>query len=313
MRQQERMRLRTLAYVGILALGVGSWGACKKNTNISIQEESLTKKIKHTCSKLRSLHKPFVVGSWASGPGRDEKNQSFQTYTSIDPIRPNKTLKSIYIQPLGPFSKVEDKLLRLTAEFVSLYFSTPVKIRKGWPLSILPARAKRVHPSWGVKQILTTYISKELLMKRRPKDAVAYIALTASDLWPGRGWNFVFGEAYIRKRVGVWSMARFGNPNKSPKSFRLALLRTLKTATHEIGHILSIDHCKAYQCNMGGSNSLTESDQQPLALCPQCLAKVCWSTRCDVKKRFQQLAHFSKKHGLKTEADFFLRSLKQLK
>jgi hypothetical protein len=27
-----------------------------------------------------------------------------------------------------------------------------------------------------------------------PADALAYLALTASDLWPGEGWNFVFGR-----------------------------------------------------------------------------------------------------------------------
>ncbi len=38
------------------------------------------------------------------------------------------------------------------------------------------------------------------------------LALTTSDLWPGEGWNFVFGQASLSERVGVWSLHRLGNP-----------------------------------------------------------------------------------------------------
>ena len=39
------------------------------------------------------------------------------------------------------------------------------------------------------------------------------LAITAFDLWPGPGWNFVFGQASLTERVGVWSMARNGDPD----------------------------------------------------------------------------------------------------
>jgi archaemetzincin len=58
--------------------------------------------------------------------------------------------------------------------------------------------------------VLTGYILHEILEPERPADALAYLALTATDLWPGRGWNFVFGEANLRERVGVWSIYRNG-------------------------------------------------------------------------------------------------------
>jgi len=54
------------------------------------------------------------------------------------------------------------------------------------------------------------------------------IAFTASDLWPGPGWNFVFGLASLRERVGVWSIHRFGNPSKGQAAFTQTLLRTLQ-------------------------------------------------------------------------------------
>ena len=90
------------------------------------------------------------------------------------------------------------------------------------------------------------------------------------------------------------------------------LHRTLKTATHEIGHMFSMQHCTEYECNMCGSNSRAESDRRPLALCPDCLAKLCWATKADPKGRFGRLAAFCKKHGLKNEQELYERSLAAL-
>ncbi|MGE5192634.1 MAG: Zn-dependent protease, partial [Deltaproteobacteria bacterium] len=64
-------------------------------------------------------------------------------------------------------------------------------------------------------------------------------------LKPGEGWNFVFGQASLSDRVGVWSIYRFGNPEKSADDYKLCLRRTLATAVHETGHMLGIKHCTA--------------------------------------------------------------------
>ncbi len=82
------------------------------------------------------------------------------------------------------------------------------------PISDIPAHTKRKHPEWGDRQLLSSYILDDLLLPDRPDDALAYLALTARDLWPGDGWNFVFGEGKLRDRVGVWSIYRNGHPVK---------------------------------------------------------------------------------------------------
>lgn len=187
-----------------------------------------------------------------------------------------------------------------------------MELREELPLAGLPARARRTHPAWGDKQILTTYVLEKVLQPRLPKDAAAMIALTPSDLWPGRGWNFVFGQASLRDRVGVWSMYRQGDPEGGEEQYRLFLLRMLKTAAHEIAHMFSLMHCTMYECGMCGSNSRAEADRRPLALCPECMAKVCFAARYDPLERYRKLAEFCRKHRWTPQADFYVRSLRTL-
>jgi len=243
----------------------------------------------------------------------NEPGQSYSQYLRDQPIRVDKQRRVIYVQPLGEFDPAQRKVLRQTAEFLGIYFQLPVKVREDLSLDVIPAAARREHPTWHVKQILSTYVLDKVLRPRLPADACAYIALTTSDLWPGRGWNFVFGQASLSERVGVWSIARNGDPHGGDAEFRLCLLRTLKTASHETGHMFSMQHCTLYECNMCGSNHREEADRRPLWLCPHCLAKLCHATGADPIQRFKDLAAFSKRAGLKVEQEFYEKSLARLK
>jgi len=269
--------------------------------------------LRSVIEKLRPLHKKLGEprpGDWLES--HPEPGQTFDEYLACRPVTPRGKRHVIYIQPLGDFTDTQRKVIILTAEFMSRYFNVPVKMSDDLPLSLIPARARRRHPSWGMKQILTTYVLDEVLRPRLPEDAAAYVAFTTSDLWPGRGWNFVFGQASLRERVGVWSIYRNGDPEESDAAFRLCLLRTMKTATHETGHMFSIRHCTAYQCNMCGSNSRPEADRRPIALCPECVAKICWATGTDPAQRYSKLAEFCKKNRLEKEARFYEKSLEAL-
>jgi predicted Zn-dependent protease len=135
-------------------------------------------------------------------------------------------------------AEAQQQILRLTQEYLDLFFDVPVQVRRRVSLAEIPAEARRRHPDWGDDQLLSTYVLRRLLEPDRPDDALAYLALTASDLWPGKGWNFVFGQANLRQRVGVWSIYRNGDPT-DPACLR----RTLMTASHETGHILTLKHC----------------------------------------------------------------------
>ena len=121
------------------------------------------------------------------------------------------------------------------------------------------------------------------------EDAVAVLALTTADLWPGHNWNFVFGQASLGERVGVWSIYRLGDPRTEPAT---CLLRTLKVAAHETGHMMGIPHCTAYDCGMNGSNHIKENDERPLWFCPEDEMKVWWACRVDPKARYASLVEF---------------------
>ncbi len=245
-------------------------------------------------ARLLPLHTklaPPQPGEWLAE--HKEPGQSYAEYVRGRSVRVDRKRRVIYVQPLGPFDPVQRKVLERTAEFLGVYFQLPVKIRGDLSLDVVPAAARREHPTWHVKQILSTYVLDDVLRPRLPADACAYIALTTSDLWPGRGWNFVFGQASLSERVGVWSISRNGDPHADDATFRLCLLRTLKTASHETGHMFSMQHCTLYECNMCGSNHREEADRRPLWLCPHCLAKLCHATGADPVKRFKDLAAFS--------------------
>lgn len=263
------------------------------------------RKAEATIAKIKPLHKKLgkpASGDWLAEHA--ETGQTFQEYLRIKPVTPTGARNVIYVQPLGEFEPEQRQIVEISAEYLSIYFDRPVKLLADLPIDIIPVEARRLHPITEAPQVLTTHVLNNVLKPRLPQDAAAYIAFTASDLWPGDGWNFVFGQATLRDRVGVWSIARLGNP-AAEGNFPLCLRRTLKIATHETGHMFSMKHCTAYECNMCGSNHQGESDRKPLYLCPECDAKLQWATAADPKARFRRLAKFFDKHGFDEEQLWF--------
>jgi archaemetzincin len=260
--------------------------------------------------RLLPLHKKLAApkpDEWLAE--HPEAGQTFRQYLKAEPIRAEKKRRVLYLQPIGDFSPSQSRILDITTEFMTVYFQLPVKRRDVLSLDAVPASARRKPNGIRSEQILTTYVLSKMLRPRLPSDAVAMIAFTASDLWPGEGWNYVFGQAAFSDRVGIWSVNRFGDSDRDEEAFRRCLLRTLKTASHETGHMFSIQHCTLYDCNMCGSNHLPEADRRPLEVCPHCLAKLCYATGANPVKRFERLIAFYRAQNLKAEQEFCEKSL----
>ena len=224
------------------------------------------------------------------------------------PPGPRVTARTLVVQPLGPFTPEARELLRQAAAFASVYFQRKVRIEPGAPLPRKGRRQRRTPDGRTWWQYETRWIFQGQLSPRLPEDAVAFLGVTTEDLYPGPDWNYVFGEALLEDRVGVYSLARyfpsFWGEADTAESRRRTRLRTFKVLAHETAHMFGLHHCQEYQCVVNGSNSLEEADRQPLHLCPLCLKKLHWNLRFDPAARYRALARFYRKHDLEAEAAF---------
>ena len=260
--------------------------------------------------KLRLLADPPPPprpGDWLAE--HDEPGQTFAEYLDAQPVRKSGDLHTLYLCLVGEFTEAQQHILDLTREYLAIFFDCPVKVHRHIVLRTIPAKARRTHPSWGDRQLLTRYILHDILAPDRPVDALAYLALTALDLWPGRGWNFVFGQANLRKRIGVWSIYRNGEPDTD---FQLCLRRTLGTASHELCHVLTMRHCTAFRCLMNGSNHQEERDAKPLHPCPVCLRKLCWNLEVEPVPYLTKLKAFCEQIALDAESRWYERAIAAL-
>jgi archaemetzincin len=82
------------------------------------------------------------------------------------------------------------------------------------------------------------------------------------------------------------------------------LKRTLGTASHETGHILSLPHCIDFECSMNGSNGLAEGDRKPLHVCPPCLRKLCWNLQLKPVPYLKRLQTFYQRYEFADEAEW---------
>lgn len=232
-----------------------------------------------------------------------EDGQSFSTYTLISPVRVTGQRKIIYLQPIGKFSETQMKVVEYTADYLNLFFGLPAKVSAALSDSIIPATSKREREDGSI-QLLTKYILDNILQNNIPADAVVVMAVTEKDLYPSDDWNFVFGQAYTRRRIGVSSIYRYCDKNLDENNYSRCLERLIKTSSHEIGHMFSVQHCIHAVCVMNGSNHMQESDSRPNRLCSDCLKKLYWNLGFDVKERNQKMIAFFEKHQLNRDKQF---------
>ncbi len=101
-------------------------------------------------------------------------------------------------------------------------------------------------------------------------------------------FNYCYGNSNIKKRVGVFSFARYDplfyvknlksdsekQQEKLMKYFFILFKRACKVMVKEITHMFGIKNCIFYSCNLNGFNSMEEFDRRPLEICPVCLRKL---------------------------------------
>lgn len=243
-----------------------------------------------------------------------EPGQSFAEYARIAPPRPDGRRRAIVLQPLGRFELERAPSPEILREFAASFFRLETTVRDPLVLDDASLTTRR-NPLTGNRQVLTRDVLDRLL-RTAPPEAFCVLALTMEDLYPDPAWNFVFGQASPRDRVGVFSFARydpafFGERTKGEDQ-KVLLRRSCKVLAHEACHLLGLAHCIHFRCLMNGSNHLQESDARPLALCPVCLRKLWLSTGFDVFERYRALLDFFTRAGLESEAEWLGRRLRRI-
>jgi archaemetzincin len=251
-------------------------------------------------------------GDWLAE--HPEEGQTFDQFVRAHPPQPDIRRATIYLQPLGELCKGKGVPVETLKEFGTAFFGMNVKILSPLPIAGSQLRT-RINPFSRNRQILAPDILM-LLRGRFPRDAFCLLAITMEDLYPDPSWNFVFGQASLRDRVGVFSFARydpaFYGQGRESDYEQLLLRRSCKVLAHEIGHMFFLKHCIFFKCVMNGSNHLEESDARPLSLCPVCLRKLNYSIGFDVAERYRRLLHFYRKAGLEPELRWVAERLKKL-
>ena len=235
-----------------------------------------------------------------------EKGQTFAQFEQAQPRRPDAKRKKLYLQPLGAFPANTGVSVAELRRFTLAFFMMDVVVLP--PLDISQSHITTRRSSLTHKQQLLTGDVLKLLYRRLPADAFAMLGITMTDLYPGPGWNYLFGQAAPRSAVGVYSFARydpkFYGGAADPASRQLLLRRSCKILAHEASHMFGIEHCIWFRCTMNGCNQIDELDGSPLHLCPADLRKLQWSIGFDVVERYRRLRDFYRQADLTDEAEW---------
>lgn len=254
------------------------------------------------------LSKP-VEGEWLFT--HKEKGQSFEQFINSRHVLPTNNSNIIYIRPIGDFNTLQDKQIELVREYLEIFFQLKTKILEKVSNDIIPSSARRIGYEDN-EQFLAGYILDSVLKKEKPLNRIALMGLTEKDLFPKPEWDYVFGLASYRDKIGVSSIYRLQDEKLTPANFNLCLSRLLKTCSHEIGHMFGLHHCIQADCVMNGTISLRETDESAIRLCSFCQRKLNSSIKYDNGKRLIELEKYFKSNNLTDGFELMQKDLKKI-
>ena len=177
----------------------------------------------------------------------------------MQPVEGIERLHSIHVVPVGSLARAEGD--RLTAR-LSRYVSVPCRFNEASlenELRLLPGR----------EQADADYLLRRLEEHPVPR-GVAVVGITEADLGLPI-LTHVFGGAREGGRTAVVSLARLRQEFYGlPPSPQMTARRAVAEILHEVGHLLGLSHCSAYDCLMHFSPDVESIDLRGLSFCPPC-------------------------------------------
>ncbi|HUQ01923.1 MAG TPA: archaemetzincin [Kofleriaceae bacterium] len=261
--------------------------------------------------ELQRAFDPAVDFEPPLAPGEDdwlaahpEPGQTYDQFVASDPNKPDAERRILYLLPLGRIDGDGAPALEPLVAVIHAFYGLEVKMLPAVTLEDVKPTT-RVNDYTEKRQLLAPDVL-HWMSWNVPKDAYGVVAITMEDLYPDPEWNFVFGQASLKERVGVQSFARYDPAffgEARPSGWQALVLRRASwTMVHEIGHMFGLQHCVHYRCIMGGSNNQDESDRAPLHVCPVCAHKLWWALRYDAAAREDALATALRAAGFADEA-----------
>jgi len=171
-------------------------------------------------------------------------------------------MKYLYVAA-APEVSLEDQ--RMVSGFLKNEFGLPVREMEIPALDFAYDGTRRQYSSVAVL---------EMLARLSPAGAAKLLAVTDRDLFVPV-LTFVYGQAQLNGRVGVFSLARLRQEFYGFAPDRAVLVeRAAKEALHETGHLFGLVHCAERTCAMSLATNIRQIDSKQPAFCAPCRARL---------------------------------------
>lgn len=187
--------------------------------------------------------------------------------TKAAPVKrtaPTLATKTLVIQPLG--KRLSKRDVAEVVKALETFYGFRVKVLK-----------RRKLPRFAYYRPRRRYRAEKLLTylgRVAPKTAYRVLGLTAVDISTTKGsiydWG-IMGLADLSGRRCIISRHRCarGSKNRTHARHRLA-----KTAVHEIGHTLGLDHCPNRGCLLESGKGSNKTTDREYVLCNRCIREL---------------------------------------